>query len=175
MLCQWVYWFLAYPFSFCNAEYEVGMSDAGHNIQFLLHWLDLISGFWLMLLYPVVVEVVHFLIIFSSSICNRSRLCLFLGLLVLWLRLTAHIVILLLWRMYAPVNNCNLIGSLWRSPFDLQLIFNIPVGCSFPFSKFSQLGYGRIVWYRLCNWLAPMFVNFSFHRWCPYRLLWRIV
>jgi hypothetical protein len=109
------------------------MSDAGHSIQFLLHWLGLISGFWLMLLYPVVVEVVHFLIIFSSSICDRSRLCLFLGLLVLWLPLTAHIVILLLWRMYAPVNNCNLIGSLWRSPFDLQLIFNI--GCSFPLCK----------------------------------------
>jgi hypothetical protein len=50
-----------------------------------------------------------------------------------------YIFILLLWRMYAPVNNFNLIGSLWRSPLDLQLIFNI--GCSFPFSKFSQLRY----------------------------------
>ena len=50
------------------------MSDAGHSIQFLLHGLGLISDFWLMLLYPVVAEVVHFLIIFSSSICNRSRL-----------------------------------------------------------------------------------------------------
>jgi hypothetical protein len=36
-----------------------------------------------------------------------------------------YFFILLLWRMYAPVNNFNLIGSLWRSPFDLQLIFNI--------------------------------------------------
>jgi hypothetical protein len=25
------------------------MSDAGHSIQFLLHWLGLISDFWLML------------------------------------------------------------------------------------------------------------------------------
>ena len=83
LLCQCVYWFPAYPLSFWNAGYEVGMSDAGHSIQFLLHWLGLISDFWLMLLYPVVAEVVHFLIIFSSSICNRSRLCLFLGLLVL--------------------------------------------------------------------------------------------
>jgi hypothetical protein len=33
---------------------EVGMSDAGHSIQYLLHWLGLISDFWLMLLYPVV-------------------------------------------------------------------------------------------------------------------------
>ena len=55
----------------------------GHVIASSVLDRGLISGFWLMLLYPVVVKVVHFLIIFSSSICNRSRLCLCLGLFVL--------------------------------------------------------------------------------------------
>jgi hypothetical protein len=62
-----------------------------------------------------------------------------------------YIFILLLWRMYAPVNNFNLIGSLWRSPLDLQLIFNI--GCSFPFFQIctAQVLKTLIVWYGLCN------------------------
>jgi hypothetical protein len=47
----------------------------------------------------------------------------------------------LLWSMYEPVSSLSLVGSLWRSPFELQLIFNI--GCSFPFSRLTQLKYRR--------------------------------
>ena len=52
-----------------------------------------------------------------------------------------NIFIRLLWSMYEPVSSLSLVGSLWRSPFELQLIFNI--GCSFPFSRLTQLKYRR--------------------------------
>ena len=50
-----------------------------------------------------------------------------------------NIFIRLLWSMYEPVSSLSLVGSLWRSPFELQLIFNI--GCSFPFSRLTQFKY----------------------------------
>jgi hypothetical protein len=52
-----------------------------------------------------------------------------------------NIFIWLLWSMYEPVSSLSLVCSLWRSPFELQLIFNI--GCSFPFSRLTQLKYRR--------------------------------
>ena len=52
-----------------------------------------------------------------------------------------NIFIWLLWSMCEPVSSLSLVGSLWRSPFELQLIFNI--GCSYPFSRLTQLKYRR--------------------------------
>ena len=52
-----------------------------------------------------------------------------------------NIFIRLLWSMYEPVSSLSLVGSLWRSPFELQLIFNN--GCSVPFYRLTQLKYRR--------------------------------
>ena len=52
-----------------------------------------------------------------------------------------NIFIRLLWSMHEPVSSLSLVGSLWRSPFELQLIFNI--GCSVPFYRLTQLKYRR--------------------------------
>ena len=52
-----------------------------------------------------------------------------------------NIFIRLLWSMYEPVSSLSLVGSLWRSPFELLLIFKI--GCSFHFSRLTQLKYRR--------------------------------
>jgi hypothetical protein len=86
-----------------------------------------------------------------------------------------NIFIWLLWSMYEPVSSLSLVGSLWRSPFELQLIFNI--GCSFPFSRLTQLKYRRpfIIWSRLYNRLASKFMYFPFYCCCPYSFFWRII
>ena len=86
-----------------------------------------------------------------------------------------NIFIWLFWSMYEPVSSVSLVGSLWMSPFELQLIFNI--GCSFPFSRLTQLKYRRpfIIWSRLYNWLAPVFMHFPFYCCCTYSFLWSII
>ena len=71
--------------------------------------------------------------IFSLSLLHNIKQSIFASFL--------NIFILLLWSMYEPVSSLCLVGSLWRSPFELQLIFNI--GCSIPFSRLSQLKYRR--------------------------------
>jgi hypothetical protein len=52
-----------------------------------------------------------------------------------------NIFIRLLWSMYEPVSSLSLVGNLWRSPFELLLICKI--GCSFHFSRLTQLKYRR--------------------------------
>jgi hypothetical protein len=86
-----------------------------------------------------------------------------------------NIFIWLFWSMYEPVSSLSLVGSLWRPPFELQLIFNI--GCSFPFSRLTQLKYRRpfIIWSIFYNRLASVFMYFPFYCCCSYSFLWNII
>ena len=87
-----------------------------------------------------------------------------------------NIFIWLFWSMYEPVSSLSLVGSLWRSSIELQLmIFNI--GCSFPFSRLTQLKYRRpfIIWSIFYNRLASVFMYFPFYCCCPYNFHWCII